>query len=339
MAHGRIGEGILKSIGSRTPGWVNNIGMSLSGGTFKLVQANGSDFTADDPGWVTLPSTTSGQLVTLKATDANHLFVDDAGTSDIVGEEFGVTTGVAWGQDRPFYLYACNPDNTDANLKFFISPNPALKKSPVTANIGYHDNPMATPSDNGAFFLTATDVTTSHDEVPCVLIGCFRMRMSASDDWTVQTLSSSEGDGIRVDPYVGKRFTLPLGQMGAASGEYLKANGGTPPTWTNKSYQYSVGLDGNVFCWISLDGDGGADGAGAVATQIVLPFKHAIADSLITSPMRFNSSGTGDTVAFVRPTTSDSFFAPQTSGMANINLSQFGNGNRDIEAAFSFKAF
>jgi hypothetical protein len=97
---GKLDAGIIKFAGANTPGWVSNIGMVLSSGELKLVQSDGTDFSSTAPGWVTLQSTTDGELISLKATATDHLFVDDAGSSDIVGEQFGVTTGVAGGNDE-----------------------------------------------------------------------------------------------------------------------------------------------------------------------------------------------------------------------------------------------
>ncbi len=274
MAHGRIGEGILKSIGSRTPGWINNVGLSLSGGTLKMVQAGGSDFTTTDPGWFTLASNTAGRLVTLKATVATHTFIDDAGSSQIIGEEFGIKTGVAWAQDRPFYLYACNADDTDANLKFFISPQPNKLVSPATTNIGYQGVPAATPSDTNAFFLSSTDITVSHAAKPCSLIGGIRMRMTSLDDWTVQTLALASGDGISKNPYVGNVWTFPTGQMDAISGSYFGyvANAPSWATPANIIYYYTVGLNGEIEISFSTYAAGDVTAGSAQPTYLSIPY-------------------------------------------------------------------
>ena len=152
----------LLTSASLTIGRTYNLGIDLSAGTLSIVSASGSALSATNFGYVVCPSNTGGLPAVIKVSGTDHFFVDDSGASDIVGEQFGVTSGVAWGSDRPFFLYFCNSDDTEAGGEFFISPAPNLTQSPATANIGYHANPMGTPSDHGAFFLTSTDDTSSH---------------------------------------------------------------------------------------------------------------------------------------------------------------------------------
>lgn len=345
MAGGKLEGGIIKAAGAYTPGWVSNIGMSLSGGTFKLVGTDGNTFSSTNAGWVTIPSTTGGQLVTLKATSDIHSFIDDAGASQIIGEEFGVTSGRAWGNDRPFYLYACNADNTDANLRFFISPNPTLKVSPATTNIGYQSNPMSSPSDSGAFFLTSTNVTASHNEKPCIRIGGIRMQMSASDDWTVQSLSNSSGDGIRPDPYENTYFTMPTGQMGAQSGSYFNNSGF--PTWAtaaNIVFKYALNLDGHCRVYF-LTNDAGACTNGSNGNILVINVPYIGVSIDITT--NFYANGIGlctvantsqyRAIRFSPASQAAHFSLISTPGnLANNSLS---NANDDLEASFFYKAF
>ena len=254
-------------------GFCENLGVSYASGVFKIVQSNGSDLAATDGsyGYVSCPSTTAGITKPLKVLAATHLFQDSthATDSDIIGEEFGVTTGVAWAQDRPFFLYAVNADDTNTNLKFAISPNPAATTSPATTNCGYADTPAATPSDNNFFFFTTTNVTVTHAQKPCVCIGAFRMRMNSSDDWAVQTLSNSDGIGRFHDSTA---FNFPTGQMGAASGGYLANNGGTAPTFVTNSQIYSISKNGIIRTTVRILTDGGTDGAGAVDLRLCLPY-------------------------------------------------------------------
>jgi hypothetical protein len=218
-----------------------NLGCRVQAGTFSIKSQSGANLSGSNPGYVFVPSNVTNGVIKRLAVTANHTFNDDnfAGTSDIVGEEFGVTSGIAWDQDRPFYIYACNMDDTDANLLFFISPNPKLVVSPDGVNIGYKGVPMATPSDNGAFFLTSTNVTATHNSKPCVRIGGIRMTMSASDDWTVGDITSGLNTcGITKTPWVGKIFTMPTGQNGAAACSYLFSNGPTRSSPATKIYNY-----------------------------------------------------------------------------------------------------
>jgi hypothetical protein len=345
-----IGSAGATALNVTRNGYVHNVGLSYASNILKLVQASGSDFDVNNKGKIGINSVTDGQVVLLEINNANNLFEDDGGTSDIAGEEFGVTTGVAWGEDRPFYLYAVNEDDTSGNLKFAISPNPVLKESPVTANIGYHGNPMATPSDSGMFFLTSSDVTASHDEKPCVLIGGIRMQMSptggggAEDDWTVSALDTSLGDGIRPDPFVGTEFTFPPDQMGANSSTdfFTSANA---PTWATPASivaVYRMHLNGLChYNFSTRDAGNCTNGADAVQTVMVTPYKMHTATSSAT---KLSVIGAVLTVA-----ATGAFVGEQTNGSANLEL--FANGsdevqNNDFTAAahdisldFQFRAF
>jgi hypothetical protein len=252
-------SGVLEFGGANAPGWTNNLGLTYASSTLTITDAQGAALSTTNPGWVTVPSTTAGTVVPMEVTAATHLFIDDGGASDIVGEEFGVTTGVAWGDPRPFFLYACMED-ANAGVKFAISPNPCASVVPATANIGYHANPAATPSDSNFFFLTDTDPTTAFDTNPCVKIGAINMVMSAADDWTVQALATvPSGIGQHfIDAHHTNTWTFPSGQNGATNG-YLYSAGSKAPTWTvsaNEDYFYTLSSDGYVN-WKYDTGQGG----------------------------------------------------------------------------------
>lgn len=252
-----------------------NVGVTLSAGTFTVTQANGNAISSN-VSFVNIQSQAQiGEVVRLAIDNAiTHTFDDAAGTSDIIGEQFGKTTGIASGNDSPFYLYAVNSNDTSAGMRFAISPNPAARSSPATANIGFHGNPASTPSDVNFFFLTSVDVTTTHDAVPCQLIGGIRMQMNASDDWTIQALSDL--DGIRPDPYINTWFDFVRGQRGASSNNFLQTNVSAPPTWAtpaNILYKYHLGLDGQIHIRMSTQGAGNVtNGGGANQIFMALPY-------------------------------------------------------------------
>lgn len=264
-----------------------NLGLKLNAGELKIVSANGTSLSDYNVGWVVMASqVTDGEIVRIRVTDDTHLFVDDSGASDIVGEEFGRTTGVAWGDTFPFIIYAVNADDTETNLRFAHSPNPTAYISPATANIGYHGNPGATPSDENFFFWTASDPTTTHDAVPCLAIGTFAAIMSASDDWTVSTLS--EIDGISKFNYKHREFEMSSGQMGAASGKFFKNNGGTAPAFAASSYRrFKLYEDGQCDFFFAFQS--GTTGSGAVNAQIASPYKCYTATGTVEA--RYEGSG------------------------------------------------
>lgn len=259
-------------------GYVHNLGLSYAASTLKIVGASGADLSAANAGKVAVGSVTSGQTVVLSITAATHLFIDDSGASDITDEQFGVTSTRVWDQDRPFYLYLVNKDDTDSGVAFAISPKPNLKQTPAgAAGIGYHDTPMTTPADTGMWFLTAVDITATHNSKPCVRIGGIRMQMSILDDWTVQALDYSKGDGIRPDPFVGEWFTMVDQQMGAAAiaDNYLLSAVGNPPTWAapaNTTYRYQMDLDSRVHVLFNTANSGDCAAGGAGLCFFILPY-------------------------------------------------------------------
>lgn len=324
-----------KIIGAPQKIGVYGLTLSLSAGIFKIT-CNNADCTGANPGYVVMPATTQGQIITLRVDEATHLFEDDAGTSDIVGEEFGTTAGVAWGSDRPFFLYVVNSDDTDSGMAFAISPNPTAKQSPATTNIGYHGNAAATPSDTNFFFLTSTDVTATHNEKPALLIGSFVMTKSALDDWTVTAFTDYDGVGVYQN---GVTFTMPTGQMGSASGKYMIDNGGTAPVFSSNYAAYSIGLDGQVYFEVYLNADGGTDGAGAVESQVAVPYDNYSSHvSNHGSAFVIYNAGGSSSLVVPRLEVGGSFIALYRVGATLLN-SDFPNGNRRIEATIRYKAF
>ncbi len=318
-----------------------NLGISLNAGTCKIVGASGTDLSEYNVGWVVMASNTPGRLVRLRVTSANHFFEDDNGASDIIGEEFGTTAGVAWGNDRPFFIHAVNRNDTEAGVAFAHSPDPRAYISADTANIGYHGTPMGTPSDTGFFFWTATNVTATHNQKPCYRIGGIRMRKTAADDWTVQTLNVNDGDGIRRDPFFGKAFSFVDNQMGASPSCWLLPNGGTAPVFSANQYAYCIKPNGDVMVDIVLDGDGGTDGAGAVQAKVALPYKRAINTNVAAGVVRLNSSVNGDETGLIVTAANVASFdiRAMATPSATWPLSNFGNGARSILCNFTYRAF
>ena len=255
------------------PRW-ENLGISLDTGTFSICQANGSALSANDAGYVTIPSKAApGRQIVYRIT-ANQTFIDDSGASTIIGNLFGLTTGIAYAQDLPFYIYAVSNDAATA-VSFMISRVPHRTIAPVSANIGKTGSAVA--DTQGSFFAFDNPTVTDYDGNPCVCIGAIRMRMSASDDWTVQALSdgtSSSGANLQADGigcfHEGTKFQVATGQFGAASGSFFTDNGGTAPAWTSQSLSYQIDVTGKVR--YAMSGVTSSAGAGAVTATLVTPF-------------------------------------------------------------------
>lgn len=248
-------------------GRVENIGINYAAGTgtFTVRSANGSALSSGNSGFITLASKTAGNLVRIAVT-ANQSFIDDNGASQIIGNLFGLTTGIAFTQDIPFFLYAVL-DDTETTIAFMISRFPNTTVSPVAAKIGKSGSAVA--DTQGSFFSLANITVADYESNPCICIGSFRMQMSALDDWTVQTLSASQ-DGIgRFQEDV--NFLMSAGQFGAASGKYFADNGGTAPAFSVNNFGYMVTRTNRMY-FVSLFTNCTTAGVGAVSLQFCTPF-------------------------------------------------------------------
>jgi len=268
--------GITQFGGQRRHGWVSNVGLNLAAGTLKLVQADGStDFGAAAPGFVGIHSATGGALDVLKITATDFLLVDDTGSSDIIGVNFGTDSTEAWDQEVPFFLYAVNGDGTDSGIEFAISRNPRAKHSPATAQIAFHGTVATSDNSTTFFFLTSTDVTATHNAKPCLLIGGIRATKSALDDWTIIALDESQAEGILDTPHQGETFAMAEAQNGANADSFLET-AGTEPVWATPSsiiYEYSIDLNGWVDIVLNTVNAGNVtNGVGGQALTMVIPY-------------------------------------------------------------------
>ena len=327
-------------------GAAENIGLSLSSGVLSLTQADGSALsTGSNSGFISIFSTTAGQIQRVGVT-APHTIEDASGTSDLTGEEFGTTAGVAWGNTRPLYLYAVY-DGTD--LYFALSPNPAAKVAPAAANIGYKGNPASTPSDSNFMFMTGTDVTSSHALAPCVLIGGVLATKDSSDDWTFQTLSNNFGGNINPKPFENIKFTFPQGQMGAASNSYFNAVSGTIMTWAtpaNVVAQYTIDIDGTVTYFGTTEDAGNCTaGTSTDTADLYLPYVVNSVPSNIRTYLAigaYRANGAGATAGVMVGLHAAS--SPKKIGILEYTLSglrpvEFSGTNNSVHWHFSYKAF
>ncbi len=320
-------------------GYTENLGINYAVGTgvFSVTSADGTALAVTNPGYVVLVSqTTPGILVTYEIV-ANQSFIDSNGTSEIVDNLFNLTTGDDWDQDLPFYLYAVANDDEDA-ISFMCSRVPNRELSPVAAEIG---DPSAANADEQWGMFSFEDITEAEwDDNPCACIGGFRMQFiqpGGADDWTVQTLSALDGIGKF---YEGTRFGFPTGLMGAASGTYILDFGGTAPVFTTNTFNYFVEKSGRVHIYVNLDGDGGTDGAGAVAFIMRFPFQIAAGEqSCFTSGWSLTNAAGEVKMGWIQPNTSGSvtiYYQSSLTARSGFLNSQFSAGGRQIRGAFSY---
>jgi hypothetical protein len=288
------------------PEGLYNCSASYTSGRYKLIGANGSPFSQTNPGVLRIKNLAGTALQTFFLTTDSYLFDDaTASDSDIIGEEFGTTAGVAWGNSRPFGLYFCNPD--DLAPFAFLSPDPTKITTPASANnIGFLDNVAATPSDTNIFAFTPVNVTSATSK-PCSLVGGISMTKNASDDWTAQAIN---GEGPGRFSVFGQKLTMPAGQKGASAGSFFSVAAGTAPTYTSvNSYLYSLEMTGYVNIWVEcVNAAGGTAGAGAASLVLSTPYSNNL--NAIVQDGAFNgrlvNSGTHNTLMEGRMGTSSS---------------------------------
>jgi hypothetical protein len=315
------------------PGATWNLGCKYSGSTFSLTAADGTALSASNPAYVCVPSKTAGALKIIQITSGDG-FVDKTGSSSIIGNTFGTTATAAWDQACPFYLYACLNDAETA-VSFAISRIPHASSVPA---VGFCGTPLSSIADTqGSFFFFQSITVAQYDTNPCVCVGSFQMTKSSADDWTVSTLSNSDGIGRFNE---GTTFTMPLGQNGAASATYTNANTGTSAVFSNSSNKYWMSRTGKITYQVHMSGDGGTDGSGAVTAIVCAPLKMGGVSGTTSVPV--------GTVLVVNPTFSDfcaatldvtgfnmSFGRP--TGATNVTWANFSNGSRNIDGMIAYQ--
>ena len=355
---GNLDNAYIYALGSNTPGFMSNLGITLSAGVLTITDAQGDALSTSNPGYITVPSTTAGQFVILKVTSP-YSFTDDTGLSDLTNFGFGITEAADWAQDVPFFLYVINKGNTDldganGSSVFALARTPTMATSPSSANNIGDTDAISVTDDKTSILIMASVTEANYTSLPAQLAGGIRMQWSTTtDDWTVQTLGNKDGLGLtQIDRLLDTPWTMPTEQNGASASTYLLPNGGTAPVFSSNSYNYRLQKNGFVDVDISLSGDGGADGSGAVASRISLPMKSdiTITNLLVGSYSAPSAPSSGDTILLFLSITSGNAYGTLVYSSSNgatspniisgnINLSSFSNGTRTINAKFSYFGF
>lgn len=245
-------------------GWNENLGMAVSGSTFTVLGAFASALSLRNAGYISFPSTTAGVTKVFRLT-ANASMTTGA-ASNIAGQRFGLTAGVAWNQDIPFFLYAVL-NSAETAVAFMVSRHPNARVSPVAASIGKAG--AVVNVDDGDFFSLNNVTVADYAQQSCICLGTFRMRFNAANYFTVQALTLGK-DGVNVF-CENQNFVVDTGLFGAAAGSFFLANGGTAPIWTNQQMTYSVERSGKVQVNFQYETNSTA-GVGAVIARMILPY-------------------------------------------------------------------
>lgn len=255
-------EGGIKSQG------FNNLSFSLSGGVFKIT-CGGAVCSTSNPGFITLPSAvTPGLLVTLRVTGDDHEIEDINAGADLTGHYFGTASTDGWAENRPFYVYAVNQNDTEAGVEFAISVTPNYRQMPDTFLLGYHGNAPATNDDRSVTFMTPTNVTATHNLKPSLRVGSLRGTKSNIHEWTFTALDNVDGPGSCQD---GRKFIMP-----PRLGSNFFVSAGTNPTYTDTSYfGYTIDCDNGLVHgeFSFVNSAGGTAGAGVNPLALIMPIR------------------------------------------------------------------
>lgn len=282
---------------SKSPGW-QNLGFVYSAGFFQVTDAEGNPINATNKASVTLSSNVLSSALTTVDVTSNLGFRDSTSGSgsDIADNLFGTQDDATvpvgprgWIFDMPWFVYAVLNDAGDG-VGFAVSRNPCAFVAPAAADMGtiglatadtqYGFYFLARDASGNSIIPTATPLGTPaayldiFDGNPCICLGGIRVRkvVSTANDWTVQALDFSSGDGIG-NYHEASLFQMPPGVNGASPGTYVLTTGGmTSPIWTSQSVYYSLNRDGYINHRMDLQ-NASTPGVGAADLQMVLPLK------------------------------------------------------------------
>lgn len=341
--YGDIKGGKISRAGALTPGWISNLGISYSGSTVTITAADGTPLSTSNPGYVTVPSTTGGQLVTLKVTSGGS-FVDDTGSSNLTNKVFGITSGSDWNYDCPFFIYAINKGNSDIDgvdgHSFFGIARVWTMKTTSSNSALVVKNSSASANNVGCMMILGDVTLANYLSLPIQLIGSFRMQWSSSTtDWTVQSLGATDGLGQQaLDRTFATLWRFPVGQNNAATGTHILTNGGTAPIFSTLEYYYAIYRNEMVTLFINMSGDGGTDGSGAVQTQIAAPYDPETGASAPWLGIVATTSATGgNAYTYARLASTARIDLYTTTAFNTFNLSNFTNGGRSINGVLTYR--
>jgi len=260
----------------------SNFGMTYSGGTLTLHAADGNNLSSTNRGFIRIKSALSRNTFLTFPVTSNYSFDDNAsGSSDIAGNLFGTTTGRAWGEPMPFFLYAVLNDAETA-VTFMIMRERGRRS--CTTSIGKPSSAIA-DLQYSMWALDDSITVGDWDTNPVVLVGSFVMSKNAGDDWTVLAFGNTGGIGDYKDSGI---FSYPPGHNGAVAGSYFsqEGGGGTMPTFQNEASIYSLRPSGDVFFFWSGNNCNG-NGVGANNLLIHPPFNDVLGN-YYNPPGRFS---------------------------------------------------
>jgi len=326
------------------PGLITNGRLSLSAGRLKLIGDDGSDPSATNPVYISVP-TDSGRWEVLTFTSTSKCLADDSSTADSfftgTGTTFGKTSGVAWGSSMPMMIYAAK--GTDGTPALFISRNPVAFAVPDGNLLGYKDTAPVSGSSLNFFAMSTSSLVGTHPLQPCWPIGSIRMTFTAGNDATFTALDS--GDGLGNFSNFGKRtFSMVVAQNSAAAGSFFYVSAGTAPVYSPQTYTYRIGMDGQI----EAEGyflTGATAGAGANNLELsipVMPDTSTEVGKLFGSFEATNGAGL-DTHGIVTYKNTRmvvfKYISTLTTVTTTLSGAQQNNANKYLRTKLSYKGF
>ena len=326
---------IVIGLTGATEGVVNlGIDYNVGTGVFKVTSQDGTALSTTNPGYVTLPRVAGlGKSITVKVI-ADQQFIDGNGASQIIGNIWGLTSGIAYPNAMPFWLYGVIND-AENKIQFMISRVPQNNITGVAARIA--DPSAANATLQGDFFSFEDIDQTQFEQNPVVLIGSFLMTMDASDDWTVLSpLAARDGIGQFQET---SQFIFSPGTFGAANiNTFMLDNGGTAPTFLNLLYNWHMSIDGFVNIQINCNGDDMIDdGAGTVTSRVATPF-NPTSTSVFGTMEVTNAGGATQLPAFVQMDLGSNFMSLKKTDAPNafVQNADFTAGDRRLRLTYQF---
>src|SRR3990167_64457 len=198
MAGGKISSGVIEQGGARYAGWMNNIGIvnattTNAADSIKITGSDGTALSVSNYGWITLPSATTGRLVTLSMTADVTILL----------------TGAHWGfgtkgdlTDYILYVYAINDAGT---LKWGIGAKPNR-----LFVLNADDVDDSTPTSVSSYEKVMVNTALGSDSDARV-VGWFKANFddaggAAEDLWAVQV---GDGDIYTQETNVEARWMIP----------------------------------------------------------------------------------------------------------------------------------
>jgi hypothetical protein len=140
---------------------------------------------------------------------------------------------------------------------------------------------------------------------------------------------------------------MPVTQNGAGTGKVMLDNSGTAPVFSTQVYKYWITADGSSIIRVYLNGDGGADGAGAVSALLVLPYVSS--DTLSgNNPVYSNTfkgiAGGGSELfmqlqVLVSTSTAQIFYQNTVTDTEALTNANFSAATRQVLGEMFYKAF